>query len=165
MSKGAINFNYDNDYFTPKKIIDYFADRLHRPIEYDPATTPELAAYHGIPNFTALPDNGLDANWTVYGCVWINPPFTQKQEFWDKAVASYRARASVFLFLCPISFLTTKAFTKWQQPIELYIPQGRIKFERAPGEQVAKSPAFGSVIVRPADDTQIFYLPKGLTDD
>lgn len=160
MCKSAINFNNDNDYYTPKKIIDYFRSERW-PIDYDPATTPELAAYHNIPNFTALPDNGLETDWTEYHSIWVNPPFTLKKEFWYKAVETYRRAQTTIHFLCPISFLTTKAFSEVEQPVLLYLPPGRIKFERSPkGGEIAKAPAFGSVIIRPNYEGHIAYMPK-----
>lgn len=165
MSERVINFNYDNDYYTPKRLVDYFSS-LNAPIEYDPATTATRAAYHHIPSYTALPADGLEADWAPYHTIWVNPPFTKKREFWHKAVEVYHATRATIYFLCPISFLTTKGFTGGGQPVVLYLPPGRIKFERAAqGGQVAKAPAFGSVIISPSLDSQIVYLPKEVLDE
>lgn len=132
MSKGAMNFNESKvEYYTPKKVLDYIRSYGYT-FDYDPATTPERAAYHGIPNFTALPDDGLEADWTPYRTIWINPPFNQKKQFWLKAVETYwKTHANIF-FLCPANFLPTKTFVAHHQPVSVWIPEGRIGFELTP---------------------------------
>lgn len=158
MSKGALNFNEQAvEYYTPKKLIDYFG-----PFDYDPATTREQAMYHGIHLYTTKENNGLITDWTAFKRIWINPPFNQKKEFWAKAVETYRRANNQIYFLCPTSFLTTKAFTTWHQPIHLYIPEGRIAFETLPcGNGIAKSPAFGSVVIELCDimGAGVDYIP------
>lgn len=70
MSKGAINFSSNNEYWTPKEIVDKFGK-----FDYDPATTPKRAALFGIPNFDTIDTDGLKSDWTKYERIWINPPF------------------------------------------------------------------------------------------
>lgn len=158
MSRGVKKYNEQAvEYYTPKKLLDYLG-----PFDYDPATTLERALYHRIPNFTCLPDDGLLEDWTRYKRIWINPPFNDKHHFWWKACETYQKAHNRILFLCPIEFLTTARFHKPNQPITLFLPEGRIKFEReASGGGEAKSPAFGSVIIKPSDSDHIVYLPKG----
>lgn len=73
MSKGAINFSNDNEYYTNKKIIEYFGT-----FDYDPATTKEVAKEFNIKNYDTIDTNGLTKDWCIYNKIWINPPFTQK---------------------------------------------------------------------------------------
>jgi hypothetical protein len=46
MSKGAICFSNDNEYYTPKSFVERFGQ-----FDYDPATTKEKAEDLGIPNY------------------------------------------------------------------------------------------------------------------
>lgn len=105
MSKGAINFSKCDEYYTPKELVDRFGK-----FDYDPATTLERAALFSIPNFDTIETDGLKADWSKYKRIWINPPFTKKKEFWDKAWHTYSKFGNEIYFLCPIAWLTTKQF-------------------------------------------------------
>lgn len=85
MSKGAINFSSDNEYYTPKQIVKMFSEGF----EYDPATTKEKAADLDIPNYDTVETDGLKSDWTLYNSIWCNPPFTIKHEFLKKAQDYY----------------------------------------------------------------------------
>lgn len=84
---------------------------------------------------------------------------TEYQDFVDKflakAVETYRQTRADIYFLAPVEFLTTKRFHQATTGIgvRIHIPDGRVKFIRGEDSTVAKSPAFGSVIIKLADDT------------
>ena len=99
MSKGAINFSNDNEYYTPKALVDFFGK-----FDYDPATTKEKAAEFGIKNYDTIETDGLRADWSKYRRIWINPPFTIKHKFLEKAV-KYQDGRDIFM-LVQIEFLT-----------------------------------------------------------
>lgn len=143
MSKGAINFSSENEYYTPKQIVKMFSDGF----EYDPATTPEKAADLGIKNYDTKETDGLKADWTKYKSIWCNPPFTIKYEFLKKAQEYYDQTGESVYVLVPIGFLTTKRFHSICKGAKIFLPNGRIKFESALGKP-GKSPAFGSVIIK-----------------
>lgn len=82
MSKGAINFSSDNEYYTPKWVVDLFGK-----FDYDPATTKEKAEEFGVSHYDTIESDGLKADWTPYKKIWINPPFTIKHLFFKKAVS------------------------------------------------------------------------------
>lgn len=105
MSKGAVSFSKDNEWYTPRSLVDRFGK-----FDYDPATTSERAKFLGIPNYDTEETNGLVRDWTKYKRIWINPPFTMKKEFLEKAWQTYHQTKSDIYFVCPISFLTTKSF-------------------------------------------------------
>lgn len=105
MSKGAINFSSDNEYYTPKSIVSRFGS-----FDYDPATTSEKAKDLGIPNFDTIESDGLFRDWTQFKRIWVNPPFTHKHLFLEKAVNTFIQVKNEIFFLCPIEFLTTKRF-------------------------------------------------------
>ena len=73
----------DNCY-TPKYLVDIFGS-----FDYDPATTKEQAEYLGIKNFDTIETNSLTKEWN-YKKIWLNPPFSNKFEFLDKAVNEYK---------------------------------------------------------------------------
>lgn len=80
MSKGAINFSSNDEYFTPKTLVDKFGK-----FDYDPATTKEKAEEMGIDDYDTIETDGLKSDWTKFKKIWINPPFTMKNEFLEKA--------------------------------------------------------------------------------
>lgn len=49
MSKAGVQFTKDNEYYTPKFLVDTFGS-----FDYDPATTKEKAKEFGIANFDTL---------------------------------------------------------------------------------------------------------------
>ena len=60
MSKGDVNFSTDNEYYTPKQIVDMFGH-----FEYDPATTPEKSKDLGIENYDTIETDAPKSDWTI----------------------------------------------------------------------------------------------------
>lgn len=85
MTKGNIQFTKDNEYYTPKRVVEYFGK-----FDYDPATCEEKAKEFGIKNYDTIETNGLTKDWTIYKNIWINPPFTEKHKFLEKAYQTYK---------------------------------------------------------------------------
>ena len=94
MSKGAINFSKDNEYYTPKQIMEMFGS-----FEYDPATTKEKAEEFGVKAYDTIETDGLKSDWTLYNSIWCNPPFTIKHEFLKKA-QDYFDRTGGGVYIC-----------------------------------------------------------------
>lgn len=105
MSKGAVNFSNDNEYYTPAEIVSLFGS-----FDYDPATTEGKAKDLGVSHYDTMETNGLLSDWTKYNRIWINPPFTNKIQFLEKAVETFLKANNEIYFLSPIEFLTTKGF-------------------------------------------------------
>lgn len=105
MAKGGVVFTNDNEYYTPKWVVDTFGS-----FDYDPATVPEKAKEFGIDNFDTIETDGLSRDWTQYKRIWINPPFTRKHEFLKKAQETYDKVKNEIYILFPIEFLTTQRF-------------------------------------------------------
>ena len=155
MSKGAINFSSDNEYYTPKGFVAKFGS-----FDYDPATTKEKAEDLGIVNFDTIESDGLKTDWTQFKRIWINPPFTKKHIFLEKAVQTYLQARNDIYFLAPIEFLTTKRFNeqiKVGGGVKLFLPNGRIKFESGLGKE-SRSPAFGSVVFKLQRENEIEFI-------
>ena len=138
MAKAGLQFTNKDEWYTPKSLVEKFGK-----FDYDPATTKERAEYLGIPNYDTIETDGLTKDWTQYKRIWINPPFTRKFEFLEKAV---QCGKRVF-FLMPIDSLPTRAFHKAMGGghYKIYLPNGRIKFED--GTERSTSPAFGSIVL------------------
>lgn len=148
MSKGAVNFSEDNEWYTPKALVDRFGQ-----FDYDPATTSERAKILDIPNYDTEETDGLAQDWAKYKRIWINPPFTIKHKFLEKAWKTYQQTKADIYFLCPIQFLTTKRSHNILGGGRIYLPSGRIKFEKSDGAR--RSPAFGSVVIKLEDTWSI----------
>ena len=152
MAKGGLVFTKDNEYYTPKYVVDTFGQ-----FDYDPATVAEKAREFGIPHFDTIDSDGLAKDWTVYKKIWINPPFTRKHEFLAKAWETYQQVKNDIYILFPIEFLTTKRFRDVCGGGRLYIPSGRINFESGLGKK-GTSPAFGSVVLKLQDTNEVEYI-------
>ena len=144
----------DDNYYTPKYVVDYF---YPCGFEYDPATTKEKAEEFKCPYYDTIETDGLTKDWTQYKTLWINPPFTLKYDFLKKAIETYKIAHNMIYILLPIEFLTTAKFHNLECKYKLFIPKGRINFESGLGKK-GKSPAFGSVIIKLADENSIEYI-------
>lgn len=152
MSKGQVTFEKDNEYYTPKEIISLFGK-----FDYDPATTKEKAEEFGIEEYDTIETDGLIQDWSNHKRIWINPPFSEKHKFVEKAYETYRKNPNIEIYiLFPIEFLTTKRLHNSSKGLgaKLYIPNKRIPFESGLGKE-GKSPAFGSVILKIQDKWEI----------
>lgn len=154
MAKGGVVFTKDNEYYTPKYVVDYF---YPEGFDYDPATCEGKATEFGVPYYDTIETDGLIQDWTQYERIWINPPFTRKHEFLQKAVETYNIVHNSIFVLFPIEFLTTARFHDLHCHCKVFIPRGRINFESGLGKQ-GKSPAFGSVVIKLADENSIEYI-------
>ena len=154
MAKGNVSFSKDNEYYTPKYVVDYF---YPDGFDYDPATCEGKAKEFGVSHYDTIETDGLMQDWTQYGKIWLNPPFTIKHEFIQKAVETYNLVHNDIYILFPIEFLTTAKFHALNCKCKLFIPKGRINFESGLGKK-GKSPAFGSVIIKLADENSVEYI-------
>lgn len=105
MKKANVQFTKDNEYYTPKSVVDFFGK-----FDYDPATTKEKAAEFGITHYDTIDTDGLTSEWN-YKRIWCNPPFTIKHKFLKKAVETYEKYGNDIFILFPIEFITTKRFS------------------------------------------------------
>ena len=138
-------FTKDDEYYTPKMIVDMFGK-----FDYDPATTKEKSEQLEILNYDTIQTNGLLNDWTKYKRIWINPPFTMKSQFLQKAQETFNITKNDIYILLPIEFLTTLKFYNIIKGIKLFIPNGRINFESGLGRK-GKSPAFGCIVIKLQD--------------
>ena len=154
MAKSQVQFSKDNEYYTPREFVSRFGK-----FDYDPATTKEKSDEFGISNYDTIETDGLSKDWTKYKRIWINPPFTRKHEFIDKAWRTYLKSKNEIYILFPIGFMTTQRFHNSVGGGKLFIPNGRINFESGLGKK-GKSPAFGSVVMKIQDKWEIELIEK-----
>lgn len=152
--KTTTTFSRDNEYYTPKYVVDFF---YPDGFDYDPATCEGKAKEFKVPYYDTIETDGLKQDWTKYNRIWINPPFTDKHKFLAKAVETYNIAHNTIYVLFPIEFLTTARFHDLNCNCKLFIPKGRINFESGLGKQ-GKSPAFGSVVIKLDDINSIEYI-------
>lgn len=151
----------DNCY-TPKYLVDYFGL-----FDYDPATTKEQANYLNILNYDTIETNGLTKDWN-YKKIWLNPPFTFKFEFLNKAVETYRKYNNDIYILFPIESMTTKRWYDIMKDIKfkMYIPNWRLGF--IVNNKLYNSGAFGVVVLKLQSDYDIELIEdirKGSSDN
>lgn len=154
VAKANVVFSHDNEYYTPKYVVDFF---YPDGFDYDPATCEGKAKEFKVPYYDTIETDGLKQDWTQYKRIWINPPFTDKHKFLAKAVETYNKAHNTIYVLFPIEFLTTARFHNLHCNCELYIPKGRINFESGLGK-TGKSPAFGSVVIKLANENTVKYI-------
>lgn len=154
MAKSNVQFTKDNEYYTPKYVVDMFGR-----FDYDPATVKEKADEFDIENYDTIETDGLSKDWTKYKRIWINPPFTHKHDFLLKAQQTYNEVKNDIYILFPIEFLTTQRFHNITNGGggKVFVPNGRINFQSGIGKK-GKSPAFGSVIYKLQDINEIEYI-------
>lgn len=152
MARGGVVFTKDNEYYTPKYVVDYFGQ-----FDYDPATVKEKALEFGLQHFDTEETDGLKTDWTQFRRIWINPPFTRKHEFLKKAQETYDITKNEIYILFPIEFLTTQRFHSLCRGGYIYIPDGRINFQSGLGKK-GTSPAFGSVVMKLHDTFEVEFI-------
>ena len=94
MTKSQVNFAKDNEYYTPKSVVRYFGE-----FDYDPATTKEKAKEFNISNYDTIETDGLKSDWSKYKKIWINPPFTDKHKFVEKAYQTYKENSHIYIYI------------------------------------------------------------------
>jgi len=149
MAKSQVQFTKDNEYYTPWEFVELFGE-----FDYDPATIKEKAQEFGIKNYDTIETDGLSKDWTKYKRIWINPPFTIKHKFLEKAWQTYQEVKNDIYILFPIEFITTQRFHNVVGGGKIYIPNGRINFQSGLGKK-GKSPAFGSVVMKLQDKWEV----------
>ena len=136
MSKGQVEFTKDNEYYTPKQVVDFFGQ-----FDYDPATTKEKAKEFGITTYDTIETDGLKQDWTNE-TVYVNPPYSKCKEWVFKSWFEWFYNNATVVMLLPVR-TDTKWFHQWVYNIaEIRFLKGRLKF----GDSKNSAP-FPSMIV------------------
>lgn len=147
-----------NEWYTPKSVVDYFGK-----FDYDPATTDEKAKEFGIKVYDTILTDGLKRDWSKFKRIWLNPPFTRKKEFIQKAVETFNKVHNEIYIVIPINYLTTKELHKIVKGALIFIPNGRIKFYKANDKK--SSPVFGTVILKLQDTWELKVIDMNDLED
>ena len=73
------------EWYTPLEIIDRVRLAFNGTIDIDPASCQEANNHIKANHFFDISDNGLEQAWN--GTVFVNPPFSQLQDFTDKFIS------------------------------------------------------------------------------
>lgn len=141
---GKLNSNAmeqkNDEYYTPKYVVEMVAELADLNFTYDPATTHFNAERLGIDKFDTIETNGLEQDWNEKangGDIWINPPFSGKHKvkFANKAAELIKGGyEGVVALLTPDKSISNKHFNDdfkelaEQGRIGLIIPGGRVNF-------------------------------------
>lgn len=150
----------NNEYYTPKWVFEFLVkDNNISKIDLDAATNDfnmdRLDSFinHGF----SKEDNGLEQDWSEYESVWINPPFSLKKDFYEKAKQEINKEGSKIkhlFFLTPDKSITNNFFDFIEEGWNMYIPKGRISFVNGGGELTSNN-HFGSVILHYNRETSV----------
>ena len=140
--------NPKDDWYTPSNIIWKLEQEFAVRIDYDPATTKEVAKRMNIEHYDTIETDGLKQDWTKYKTLWINPPFTLKKEFLKKAVDTWKESGTTSFYLIRANAITNKYVYDYlvNIPYAVIIPKGRINFI-SDGKKFDKGSHFGSLIL------------------
>lgn len=131
-------------WITPPKIITPL-QRIYG-IDLDPCAGQQ--ADHAERNYRLPETDGLDADWDAE-TVFVNPPFSQKEQWLEKAVAEYEnGNADRILFLTPDS---TDVQSWWHGQIVphfgyTWFPEGRVNYVDPDNMEVSNGVSFGSAL-------------------
>jgi phage N-6-adenine-methyltransferase len=131
-------------WITPPKIIDPL-QRFYG-IDLDPCAGKK--ANHARRNYRLPAVDGLNADWDAE-TVFVNPPFSQKEKWLDKAIEEYETgRADRILFLTPDS---TDVKSWWHGKIVpnfafSWFPEGRVNYVDPDNMEVSSGVTFGSAL-------------------
>lgn len=158
--KTNAKLNNDNDWYTPLNIYENILNLFNlNKFDYDPATTKELAKNANIKFYDDIETNGLKQDWRSYKNIWINPPFTLKKDFIEKAyleILDNKSHIENIFILIPIETLTNlntyNLLSKNNNMLfrNIIISKGRIKFVKRSNDRIytqKTSPFFSTVII------------------
>jgi phage N-6-adenine-methyltransferase len=142
-----------DEWHTPPKYVE-LARRALGKIDLDPASSKEPQRVVKATCFFTKRDDALKHQWR--GRVFLNPPYSAKQEFIDKLlseVASERVTHAILL-------VHNNCFADWWQRTAreasaLFFPAGKLKF-RKPDRTVGTAPALGQVFLYFGNNVQRF---------
>lgn len=133
-----------DDFYTNSIIIEA-ARRSLGDIELDPASHPWANQTVKANRIFTKHDDGLSKQWT--GRVWLNPPFSEWQEWVPKILSEWRSgRVSAMCVLCATRTLSARYFAGIHEACNAFcVLNGRIPF-------------WGSRATSPDDGHAVFYF-------
>lgn len=125
---------------TPQAFVEPLSDAVGG-FDLDPASGAE-AEPHAEETYTAA-ENGLASEW--FGTVWLNPPFSEKTDWLEKAYREYHdGNVELALILLPVDTSTQWFHDYVTEADLLWFKEGRLKFRGGGGRN--RNPNFGVMI-------------------
>jgi hypothetical protein len=102
---------------------------------------------------------GLNLPWSMYGRIWLNPPYGNETFRWMECFARHR-RGVALIF----ARTETKGFHEhiFQKAKAIYFLKGRVKFHREDGSCPKNGPAAPSCLVMHTEEYTAAVLNSGL---
>ena len=125
INKGFIGASGDDEYYTPKEIIEAAREVMGGIIDLDPASNPIAQKTVQAKRYFTKDDDGLKQRWS--GNVFLNPPFSNLDGFADKLMSEFKVISqAVFIGRMDVG-------TKWGQKLmdnsnAFCVPKRRIQF-------------------------------------
>ena len=151
--------NKMDEWYTPKFIVNRMEETFNLKFDYDPATTKKQAEYLGIKNFDTEETNSLNKVWW-YKNIWLNPPFSLKRAFLEKAVDQFNLINMENMFILIPEYTMTNVYVgdlldRLNGNLNIIFLKGRLQFETLGSNTdykdlkiyKMKSPIFGSIIL------------------
>jgi phage N-6-adenine-methyltransferase len=137
-------FDGSDEWYTPSESVELVRRALGQ-IDLDPASSKEAQRVMQASRFFTQKDDALKHQWR--GRVFLNPPYSAKQEFVDKLlseIASGRVTSAILL-------VHNNTFADWFQCTArkanaFVFPAGKLKFTK-PDRTVGTAPALGQVFL------------------
>lgn len=126
MNKDLIHKNSKDNWYTPISVIDYINKNIGK-ITLDPCSTLENATRMEIPNFYDEEQDGLVKDWSG-NVVFINPPFSNKNNWIKKCVEEFKKPNTKIILLLPLSLETQIYRDYLLGKCIIHIPNRRISF-------------------------------------
>ena len=147
-----------NAWLTPAWFVEEIRAAFGGRIDLDPCTEPTNPT--GARRFFTAEDDGLRRAWK--GRVFVNPPYSPSEPWIDKAIASAKAGARIYMLL-PVRTDAAYHHRLLAAATDVLFLRGRLKFVPADGG-LAGSPAFASMVVGlNHSTTPIFHIGTQLT--
>jgi len=142
---------------TPPEIVEILQRHLN--IDCDPCAGPNTTI--GQTNWSIVRgEDGLSRNWGQYDVLYVNPPFSEKNEWIEKAVSEME-NIELIVLLTPDS---TDVQSWWHGQIvpnadHIWFSNGRISYIDPDTGEEAGSPTFGTALSFFGD------VPEGLLEE
>jgi len=149
--------NEKDRWLTPPDVLDVLTE--HVDIDLDPCAGSDTEI--GDVNWSIQNgQDGLERDWGNHDVVYVNPPFSEKQD-WIQRVIEYQDECELSILLTPDS---TDVQSWWHGQIvphadHIWFSDGRISYVDPDTGEEAGSPTFGTAL------SFFGNVPRGLLDD
>jgi hypothetical protein len=103
--------------------------------------------------------SGLDLDWSLYGRVWLNPPYGTETFRWMRKFAQHKRGVALIFARTDTKGFHEHVLTKAKA---IYFLKGRVKFHREDGSCPSSGPAAPSCLVTHTEEDIAAVLNSGI---